>query len=326
VPRLAAIDVGTNTVRLLVAEPVSAGGWRPLAEDQRITRLGQGLAPGGALGEEPMRRTLEVVAAMVAVAERLDADPVRVAGTSALREATNGPEFAGRVRQATGRPVEVLSGTEEARLALLGATRSLPHLPATVVLLDIGGGSTELVLARHGRLQAVASLRLGVVDLAERYLDAGPVTSRQLGALRQEVDRRLRAEVPEAVARARPERVVGTAGTVTTLAALDLGLEAYDPARVHGHVLTRPAVERLLASLGALTVAERARRPCLPPGRADLIVAGIVIGLGALDLVGADRLLVSDRGLREGLIEDLLDRSAMGAGPGSSSTAGLSAG
>ncbi|MBI2524800.1 MAG: Ppx/GppA family phosphatase [Candidatus Rokubacteria bacterium] len=304
--RLATIDLGTNTVRLLVAE-AQGQQWRWLLERQRVTRLGQGQAAAGRLCEVPMARTLEVMAEFVAAAEGLGAAPIRIVATSAVRDAPNGGDFAERVRAVTRHAVEILSGEQEARLTLLAVRRSLPWIPEPFVLVDIGGGSTELVLCREGGAAAAVSLSLGVVPLTEEFMDAGAVDGRRLGQMRRAIVDRLAHEVPAAIAAAGALALVGTAGTVTALAALDLGLPAYDADRVHGHRLTRPAVERLLARLGGLTLEERSRLPCLEPGRADVLIAGIAICLAAMDRLGSDSLVVSDRGLREGILCEMLE-------------------
>jgi exopolyphosphatase/guanosine-5'-triphosphate,3'-diphosphate pyrophosphatase len=205
--------------------------------------------------------------------------------------------------------VEVVSGEEEARLTLKGVTSGLPGLGASFVLFDIGGGSTEFVLARDGAPAAAVSLRLGVVTLQEEWGEPGPVRWDRFARLREHVERRLAAEVPDAIAGAAATELVGTAGTVTTLAALDLGLPAYDAAAVHGHRLDRAAVERQLARLGALDVAARGRVPCLEPGRADVIIPGIAICLAAMARLRREAVVVSDRGLREGILCELLGPS-----------------
>jgi len=305
VRRLATIDLGTNTVRLLVAE-AQGQAWRPLLESQRVTRLGQGQAAAGRLCEAPMDRTLGVLTDFVAAAEGLGAAPIRIVATSAVREAPNGADFAARVRAATGHAVEILSGEDEARLTLLAVRRSLPWIPEPFVLLDIGGGSTEFVLCSEGRPAAAVSLTLGVVPLTEEFMDAGAVDWTRLAVMRRRIQERLAREVPAAIAAAGARTLVGTAGTVTALAALDLGLAAYDADRVHGHRLTRAAVEALLARLGGLTLEERSRLPCLEPGRADVLIPGIALCLAAVDRLGFDSLLVSDRGLREGILCEML--------------------
>jgi exopolyphosphatase/guanosine-5'-triphosphate,3'-diphosphate pyrophosphatase len=303
--RLATIDLGTNMVRLLVAE-AEGGRWRPVDQTQRVTRLGEGQAGRGALQPAPMTRTLDTVAEFVRHAEALGAARVRITATSALREAANRAEFVARLEAAAGRAVEVLSGEDEARLTLLGVRSGLPGLAGSFVLLDIGGGSTEFTLAREGRFERAVSLRLGVVAYAERHRSDGRVDAATLAGMQVEIAARLRREIPDAIAAAGARRLVGTAGTVTTLAALDLGLHAYDPARVQGHALARASIEGLLDHLARLTHAERGALPCLEPGRADVIVPGIAICLGAMERLGFDVLTVSDRGLREGSLCEIL--------------------
>jgi exopolyphosphatase/guanosine-5'-triphosphate,3'-diphosphate pyrophosphatase len=305
VRRLAAIDLGTNTVRLLVVE-ASGGEWRALHEEQRVTRLGEGQAAAGILQPAAMRRTAETVAAFARRARDLGALDVRIVATSAVREAVNRSDFLAEVHRSSGRTVRVISGEEEARLTLLGVSEGLPGLGGDFLLFDIGGGSTEFVLARAGRTVEAVSLRLGVVELAERFTDPGPVDAASREAMAALIGARLTAGLTESILRHGAPTLVGSAGTVTTLAALDLGLEAYEAGRVHGHRLTRAAVQRIGARLGALGLAERAALPCLEPGRADLIVPGSVICLTVLDVLGFDALVVSDRGLREGILCEIL--------------------
>jgi exopolyphosphatase/guanosine-5'-triphosphate,3'-diphosphate pyrophosphatase len=305
--RLATIDLGTNTVRLLVADVTDPGRWRVVDADQRVTRLGEGLAASGRLGEVPAQRTAAAVTEYVGRARRAGVERLQIVATSAVREAANGRDFVAALERATGERVTVVSGEEEAALTLAGVLAGVGAGPpgGATLVFDIGGGSTEFILARGGRAVAAVSLRLGVVDLTERHPFPGPVAADRYRALHAEIAARLAAEVPAAIRTAAVDRLVGTAGTATTLAALDLGLTAYDPARVQGHVLTRGAVEAQLARLGALTVVERAALPCLERGRADLIVPGTAIVLATLDLVRRDRLVVSDWGLREGILARL---------------------
>lgn len=300
--RLATIDLGTNTVRFLVVDVDPAGRWSVVAEAQEVTRLGAGLAGSGALGEDAMARTSAVVTAYVDRARALGAAGVRIVATSAVREASNGRAFAAAIQAQTGRPVEIVSGAEEARLTLRGVSRGLGGLPGLTLLVDIGGGSTEYVLARDGLAVHAVSLRLGVVALAERFPFPDRVDWSRYGELARHVAERLARELPPTIVAGPVDRLVGTAGTATTLAALDLALTRYDPGRVQGHALHRAAIERLLARLGALSVPQRAALPCLEPGRADLIIPGIAIVQATLDRVGADALVVSDSGLREGIL------------------------
>ncbi|HEV8533054.1 MAG TPA: Ppx/GppA phosphatase family protein [Methylomirabilota bacterium] len=306
--RVAAVDLGTNTVRLLVGE-ARPSEWRPLLETQRVTRLGEGQAARGALGDAPMRRTTAVVAEFVERARALGAEEIRIVATSAVRDASNRDDLLAAVRAACGCSVEVISGEDEARLTLLGVSAGLPALGGSFLLFDIGGGSTEFVLAESARPAVMVSLRLGVVALAERHTDAGPVDLRQLARLEAAIDQALSAGLIPGISGARSPELVGTAGTVTTLAALDLELTAYDAARVQGHRLTRRAIEVQLARLAGLTVSERAALPCLERGRADLIVPGAAICLAVLTRLGFDSLIVSDRGLREGILYEILSKS-----------------
>ena len=309
ITRVAAIDLGTNTVRLLVAEMTSgAAGWRTVLAEQRVTRLGEGVRTTGALGEAAAARTAATVVDYVARAQSAGATRVAIAATSAVRDASNGRAFVRDLERATGIEVRIISGEDEARLTLAGIVAGLGRLPGVVVAFDIGGGSTEYMLARDSALVAAVSLRLGVVPLAERFPFPRPVDSARYTELRGVVQAQLARELPSTIATARVDTLVGTAGTVTTLAALDLGLAAYDPARVQGHVLTRAAIERQRRRLNALDVAGRAALPCLEPGRADLIVAGVAIVEATLDHLGAEQLTVSDWSLREGLVVELTAR------------------
>jgi len=305
--RLATIDLGTNTVRLLVAdaEP-GAAAWRVVDQDQRVTRLGEGLRASGRLAEAPAARTAAAVLEYVARARNAGAARIDIVATSAVREAENGDDFADRLARATGARVRVVSGEEEARLTLRGISTALGPAPGRTLAFDIGGGSTEFILARDGALATAVSLRLGVVALAERYPFREPVGAAELAALAADVARQLARELPPALAAAPLERLVGCAGTVTTLAALDLGLAAYDAARVQGPVLTRAAIETQQQRLAALDVAGRAALPCLEPGRADLILPGIAIVRATMTRLACERLVVSDWGLREGILAEML--------------------
>lgn len=306
--RLASIDLGTNTVRLLVAEVAEAAAWRVVEQDQRVTRLGEGLSASGRLGEGPMARTMATVGEYVERAARAGARAIGLVATSAVREASNGAEFATELERTTGVAVRIVSGREEAQLTVRGIVAGLGLVRGPVLAFDIGGGSTEFMLARDGRLQEAASLRMGVVPLAERYPFPGPVDRARYVEMEREIRRRLTAELPPTMRGTGMDAVVGTAGTVTTLAALDLALPAYEVARVQGHRLERGAIERLRDRLAGLTVAQRAALPCLEPGRADLIVPGLAIVLATLDVTGARAVVVSDWGLREGIMAEAIER------------------
>jgi exopolyphosphatase/guanosine-5'-triphosphate,3'-diphosphate pyrophosphatase len=305
--RLATIDLGTNTVRYLVADAApGVAGWTTIEHEQTITRLGEGLAATGRLGDAPAARTAAAVGKYVTRATAVRADRILIVATSAVREAHNGAEFASGLQKATGQPVSVISGAEEARLTLRGVMYGLAGGPRTFVTFDIGGGSTEYVLAVDGQVGSSVSLRLGVVPLAERFPFPAGADHARYAALSTDIRAQLHAELPAAIPAARVP-LVGTAGTVTALAALDLGLTTYDSDRVHGYRLSRDAVERWRDRLLSLNLGERAALPCLERGRADLIIPGTAIVLETMECLGAEALTVSEFSLREGILADALD-------------------
>ena len=305
--RLATIDLGTNTVRLLVAE-IAAGRWKTVVQDQRVTRLGEGLRASGRLAETPMNRTAATVTEYARRAREAGAGALRIIATSAVRDAGNGREFAIAVERASGQAVEIVSGEEEARLTIRGIVAGLGTAQGRLLAFDIGGGSTEYILAHAGRVETAISLRLGVVPLSERFQSPMRVDGDRYRAMESEIRHGLEQELPDAVRASGVADLVGTAGTVTTLAALDLGLRSYDAERVQGHRLSRAAIEKLRDRLCMLTQDERGRLPCLEPGRADLIVPGVAIVLASLDVTRTDAVVVSDWGLREGIMVETIER------------------
>jgi exopolyphosphatase/guanosine-5'-triphosphate,3'-diphosphate pyrophosphatase len=306
--RLATIDLGTNTVRLLVAELAAAGRWKTVVQDQRVTRLGEGLRATGRLAETPMNRTAATVTEYARRAREAGAGALRIIATSAVRDAANGREFAIAVERASGQAVEIVSGEEEARLTIRGIVAGLGTAPGRLLAFDIGGGSTEYILAHAGRVETAISVRLGVVPLSERFPSPMCVDGDRYRAMESEIRHGLEQELPDAVRASGVADLVGTAGTVTTLAALDLGLRSYDAERVQGHRLSRAAIEKLRDRLCALTQDERGRLPCLEPGRADLILPGVAIVLASLDVTRTDAVVVSDWGLREGIMVETIER------------------
>ena len=309
--RVAVIDVGTNTVRLLVADADGPSAYRTLLAAQEITRLGQNLLPAQELQPEPIRRTIRTLRRYRELAEARGAARIWAVGTSALREAKNRTAFLAAARDQAGLEVDVIAGEEEARLTLLGVRAGLPGVPERLVMMDIGGGSTELLLADGETILAAVSTGLGVVKLTESCLQSDPPTTAEVErvhrAATERLDRVRRAELRGVTME---EDFVGTAGTVTSLAAMDLTLVPYDPARVAGHRLTRDRIQRLLQRLISLRLRDRRRVPGLEPARADVIVAGTVVCLAAMEVFGFFTLTVSDNGLREGILLDLLRRLA----------------
>jgi exopolyphosphatase/guanosine-5'-triphosphate,3'-diphosphate pyrophosphatase len=287
-----------------VAEADAATGLRPVHGEQVVARLGQGLGRTGRLDPDAIERALAAVGRYREIARARSAARVLVVATAAVRQAENREALLQRLAAGAAAEVRVATGEEEARLTLLGVLSGLPAVAGRAAVLDIGGGSTELIVAEGARPTAVVSVPVGVVALAERFLTADPIDATEYRACAAYAAERLAALAWPVVRPLAPRRLIGTAGTITTLAALDLALPAYDAGRVQGHRLTRPRIEALLARLGALPVAERARLPALEPGRADLIVPGIALTLGVLDGLGLAELTVSDTGLREGILLD----------------------
>lgn len=308
--RLASVDLGTNTIRLLVVEVAEDRSWRPVAETQTIARLGEGLRASGRLSEAAMERALAAVTEFCGRARALGAEQILIIGTSAVREASNRSVFLERLSLSTGQEVRVVPGEDEGRLTLLGVLHGLPALSGWILVFDIGGGSTEFILARDRELVRARSLALGVVPLAERYRTAEPVERARYAELEWEVRAQLARELQDLLAEHRPDHLVGTAGTVTTLAALDQALPDYDAAKVHGYPLLRYRIEALLGALAPLPATRRVGFPCLEAGRADLIIPGIAICLATMARFGVSSIRVSDAGLREGILVDHLARSA----------------
>jgi exopolyphosphatase/guanosine-5'-triphosphate,3'-diphosphate pyrophosphatase len=315
---LAGIDIGTNSIRLLIAE-TGPGAFRQLYSTRRTTRLGKDLDRTGMLSPDAMARSLSALIEFSACIHRFSAAQTSAIGTSALRNASNAHTFIADVRQRTGILISVISGEDEARLTLRGVKSALHEEGMnagaldSALVIDIGGGSTEFIVTSEGSKPLVQSLPLGAVYLSERYSTADPPGADALAALRQAV----RSELDQAEQRGpalpratgdRPRQLIGTAGTITTLAAMDQAMTVYDPARINGSVLTRGAVDRLVLTLVRSTAAERRTLAGLEPGREDIILPGAIVTQEIMERYAYREMLVSDWGLREGIIADLLTR------------------
>jgi exopolyphosphatase / guanosine-5'-triphosphate,3'-diphosphate pyrophosphatase len=299
VTRVAVVDIGTNSTRLLVAD-AGDGALQELQRESIVTRLGEGVDATGTLGDEPQARVFAALDRYAEAIERHSAELRRAVMTSAVRDAANGAEFAAAVRDRYGLDGRTLSGDEEARLTFLGATTGREHGGAPLLVIDIGGGSTELVVGARGTVEFHVSTQTGVVRHTERHLHGDPPAADELQALAADARRSIEAAVPEAV-RARAGAAVAVAGTATSCAAIDLALDPYDPARVEGHELGRERLEAMLARLAALPLAERRDVTGLDPARAPTIVAGVVILLEALGAFGLDLVEVSERDILWGV-------------------------
>ncbi len=300
--RFAAIDVGTNTVLLLVAER-RGPAFAALSERAEITRLGRGVDRRGELDPQAIRETVEVLARFAAEARALGAAEIACVATSAARDAANGRAFFEAARATAGLVPEIISGAEEARLVHRSAWRDFGAPGRPLAVLDVGGGSTEFTWGDGPSPRGRESLQVGAVRLAERGLAADPPGKGGLAALRSAAAEALRGLSPLSTAIA-GSRLVAVAGTVTTLAAVEQALPAYDGGRVHGSRLALDRVEALLEMMADLTVEERRRLPGMEPRRADVIVAGGAILAEAMRAIGFRELTVSDRGVRWGLLWD----------------------
>jgi exopolyphosphatase/guanosine-5'-triphosphate,3'-diphosphate pyrophosphatase len=296
--RVAAIDCGTNSIRLLVADLPANGG--PLTEVTRlmeIVRLGQDVDRTGVLAPAAIERTRLALAGYAEQIERLGAARVRMVATSASRDARNAEDFRAMVTATLGHPPEVVTGDEEARLSFSGAVRGLP--PARYLVVDIGGGSTEFVVGSSS-VDAAISVDVGCVRITERHLHSDPPTPAEIAAATADVtaavDRALRTVDGTGV-----DRVVGLAGSVTTVAAIALDLPRFDPERVHHAEVSTVDCARITAALLGMTAAQRLAIPVMHPGRVDVIGAGALILRTILERVGAASVIASEHDILDGI-------------------------
>jgi exopolyphosphatase/guanosine-5'-triphosphate,3'-diphosphate pyrophosphatase len=303
--RVGAVDLGTNSTRLLVAD-VDDGRVDEVVRRLTITRLGEGVDARRKLLPVPIARVRNTLAEYRREAEELGATRVLAIATSAVRDAENGEAFLGEIEWSYGFATRLLDGDEEAALMLRGVSAGRPVAPGTL-LVDIGGGSTELVLASANGKPESVSLDVGCVRLTERFLASDPPAEAELAAAATEV----RSLLPPW----EPNAAIGVAGTVTTLAMLDLGDTEYDPARTHGHRIPRASVTGQLDRLAAMPLAERERIPGVEPGRAAVIVAGAVILRQVLDAYGLDGVEASERDILHGAALAATERPEPAEGP-----------
>jgi exopolyphosphatase/guanosine-5'-triphosphate,3'-diphosphate pyrophosphatase len=305
--RVAIVDIGSNSTRLLVAERETGRITRELERRSTVTRLGKGVDATGALDEEAMERTYSTLQEYRELIDEHHAERALAVLTSAVRDASNGREFAETVKIRYGLEPHILSGDEEARLTFLGATSERdPNDQTPTLVVDIGGGSTEMVIGVGQRTTFHVSNQAGVVRQTERHLHTDPPTREEIEALAQDVRAIFEQAVPEEQRRA-VGHAIAVAGTATSLAAIAQKLEPYDPEKVHGYVLSTAECERLLEQLAAVPLEERRRVPGLHPDRAPTIVAGVVILLETARVFGISEIEVSEhdilRGAALGLIE-----------------------
>jgi exopolyphosphatase/guanosine-5'-triphosphate,3'-diphosphate pyrophosphatase len=306
--RVAAIDCGTNSIRLLVADP-GASGLIDVHREMRVVRLGEGVDRTGRLAPEAIERTRIALLDYAQLISALRVQAVRMVATSASRDASNADEFRAMVLEVLGVQPEVISGTEEAALSFTGAVAGLPGVADPLLVADIGGGSTELVLGSPVQKTVFAShsMDVGCVRMTERHLRSDPPTPAQIAAtvadLRVALERAA-LEVPVRDAAA----FVGVAGTVTTIAAIALELTTYSPEAIHGSVIPRRAVAEVTDQLLAMSHAERAALPVMHPGRVDVIGGGALVLRTVMEFVGATEVIASEHDILDGIALSLLER------------------
>ena len=304
--RAAGVDIGTNSVRLLVAE-VGRGEYglhlETLQRLMTITRLGEGVDERGILNEDAMRRTADVLRGYREIMQREETEAWEVAATSAAREASNAEEFMGIVREIMGKEPRVLTGDEEARLSFRGATYdlgSLRPMEGAILVMDIGGGSTEIIAGRDGEILEEHSVDVGCVRMSERFLASDPPHPIELDEMEGYI-RSLVSPLSAMISHWSPQLVVGLAGTITTLSGLKSGLDHYDGEAIHHSWLSLEDVEELYKRLYSLPLGSRRSYMSLEPGRADIIVGGTAVLKVLLQVLSVDRFLVSEKDILDGL-------------------------
>ena len=302
---IASVDLGTNSTRVLVGRPTGAG-LEILDRRNTITRLGQGVGASGHLAPEAVERTLDCLRGYREILDRHGVERVRVAATSASRDAANRDEFFGAVEALIGTRPELLSGAEEGRLSFRGATGELDPASGPFLVVDIGGGSTEFIVGAD-RVEGVMSVDIGCVRLTEKFLHHDPPQPEELSACISLTDAYLDDVVREIPAVAEARTLVGLAGTVTTVAAVEIGLETYDRDRIHHIHLTREAAEDVFRTLATESRADRVHNPGLEEARADVIVGGCCVLVALFRHLGFDEMIVSEADILDGLALSLLD-------------------
>jgi len=302
--RLAGVDIGTLTCRLLIADLSSGAGLRAVRSERRILHLGNGVDQTKQLSRAAMDRVIQCLREWRGIIDASQVEASVAVATSAVRDAQNREEFLDRVKREAGFEVEIITGEEEARRTMLGVRSGLPVGVTDVLALDIGGGSTEFILDCPGRNQVVRSIDIGVVRLCERLLHHDPPTEDELSQAREWVERETKAAVVD-MGNYQAATFVGTAGTITSLAAMAQKLPSYEPARIHNYRLRLDTIQELEQTLLSRKKSDRTGLPGLEKGREEVIASGAIIIRTIMETLGVSAVLVSDLGLREGVLNDL---------------------
>ena len=303
--RIASIDLGTNSLIMTVAE-TDNGMLTPVSEEIRIVRLGQALQPGGRLHPGAKERCFSALHHFAEQMKLLGAETVAAAGTAALRNASDGQLFAEEVQDRFGIPLQIISGNDEARVTFKAVQHDFAHLGDSFVMIDIGGGSTELVIGDVNGITSQVSLDAGTVSFSEKFVHNDPPAFEELQSAARVV-----RELLDAFELRPPSHVaVGVAGTVTTLKAVELEMDDYDHSLIHGSTLSRNEVSQLGELFTSMPTAERMKLKGLPPERADIIPMGVVILESIMEQLQQQLITVSDRGLRWGLLYEWMERDS----------------
>jgi len=298
---IASIDIGSNTARLLILESTGDQKFNLLVSKRNITRLGEGIDAQGKLTEHRMQTTLKVLSRFRQICLENGDPPLFAVATSAVREASNGQEFVRLAKKETGIDIKIITWEEEAKLTLAGVYWKIPHENRRIITFDIGGGSTEFILSEGENIKDFCSTSLGVVRLTEKFITQHPVDEKEYHSLQNHLQDELQT-VKNKLSAFLPELLIGTAGTVTTLAALKENIYPYDPEKIHGSTFSRPEAESILDDLKGKSLSQRLLLKPMEPGREDLIIAGTAIVLETMRVFGCEILTVSEYSLREGLI------------------------
>jgi len=298
---IASIDIGSNTARLLIIEPKDDQKFNLLVSERSITRLGEGIEAQGKLTEHRIQTTLKVLSIFRQICLENGDPPIFAVATSAVRESSNGQEFVRRAKKETGIDIKIITWEEEAKLTLEGVYWKIAHENRRVITFDIGGGSTEFILSQGKNIKDFCSTSLGVVKLTEKFITQHPVDEREYHSLQNHLQYELQT-VKKKLSAFLPELLIGTAGTVTTLAALKENIYPYDPEKIHGSTFSRPEAEAILDDLKGRSLSQRLLLKPIETGREDLIIAGTAIVLETMRAFGCEILTVSEYSLREGLI------------------------
>ena len=304
IKRVASIDIGTNTILLLIAE-VDEARIEPLYERETVVRLGEGVQERRILSLQAMKRGLQTLAKYLEQCQALKVQKIFAIGTSALREANNSKVFLKMVKEKLDLSIEIISGEKEAYLSFLAVARDLKEMEKPILVVDVGGGSTEFILGKDGRITQWASLPLGSVRFTEQFLLSDPVQEGEWGKMEKEI-RKLFINIPRP---REPLSTVAVGGTATTLASVEQGLNEFIPEKIHHFVLEKEALRNQLLLYRSRTIDERRKIPGLPPARADVILAGGAILYWAMDEFNCSSVLISCQGVRYGLLYKKISES-----------------